>query len=73
MPCFLSSIQVFELLAEHLACWGCHVAFPELAFLSLTQLRKFAKHSPVDRFRQAGVVALRQPPCPALIDSREGV
>ena len=42
-----------ELLAEHLSCWGCHIAFPELSFLTLAQLRKFAKATPVDRFRQA--------------------
>lgn len=40
-----------ELLADHLATWGCHVAFPELSFLTVNQLRKFAKHSPVERFR----------------------
>ena len=43
-----------ELLAEHLSCWGCHIAFPELSFLTLAQLRKFAKATPVDRFRQGG-------------------
>ena len=41
-----------ELLAEHLACWGCHIAFPELSFLTLSQLRKFMKSTAVDRFRQ---------------------
>lgn len=43
--------QVMELLAEHLGCWGCHIAFPELAFLTTSQLRKFMKTSPVDRFK----------------------
>lgn len=44
-----------ELLAEHLACWGCHIAFPELSFLTLSQLRKFMKNTPVDRFRQGRI------------------
>lgn len=43
--------QVMELLAEHLGCWGCHIAFPELAFLTTAQLRKFMKATPVDRFK----------------------
>ncbi|EFN57450.1 hypothetical protein CHLNCDRAFT_142934 [Chlorella variabilis] len=47
--------QVMELLAEHLACWGCHIAFPELSFLTLSQLRKFMKNTPVDRFRQGRI------------------
>lgn len=42
-----------ELLAEHLACWGCHIAFPELSFLTVAQLRKFVKATPVERFRRA--------------------
>lgn len=48
-----------ELLADHLACWGCHIAFPELSFLTLTQLRKFMKATPVERFRQASKGAAR--------------
>ena len=44
-------LQVLELLAEHLSSWGCHIAFPELSYLTLTQLRKFMKTTPVDRFR----------------------
>ena len=40
-----------ELLADHLAQWSCHVSFPELAHLTLLQLRRFAKATPVDRFR----------------------
>lgn len=44
--------QVFELLAEHLAQWSFHVAFPELAQLPLTTLKRFVKFSPVDRFRK---------------------
>lgn len=42
-----------ELLAEHLACWGCHISFPELSFLTVSQLRKFMKNTPVERFRLA--------------------
>lgn len=32
-------------LADHLAQWSCHVAFPELAFPVLVRLRRFAKAS----------------------------
>lgn len=55
LPCALPPLlgQVMELLADHLACWGCHIAFPELSFLTLTQMRKFMKATPVERFRQA--------------------
>ncbi|KAI3438608.1 hypothetical protein D9Q98_001031 [Chlorella vulgaris] len=45
--------QVMELLAEHLACWGCHISFPELSFLTVSQLRKFIKNTPVERFRKS--------------------
>lgn len=41
-----------ELLAEHLGCWGCHIAFPELSFITVSTLRKFMKTTPVERFRQ---------------------
>lgn len=44
--------QVFELLADHLAQWSFHVAFPELAQLPLTTLKRFIKSSTVDRFRR---------------------
>lgn len=47
----MTNVQVMELLADHLAQWSCHVAFPELAHLTLVQLRRFAKSTPVDRFR----------------------
>ena len=40
-----------ELLADHLAQWGCSVAFPELAHVPLLHLRKFVKACPVDRFK----------------------
>lgn len=43
----------FETLAEHLAQWGCHVAFPELSHLSLNRLRKFAKTTSVEKFRKS--------------------
>lgn len=46
-------LQVLELLAEHLAQWSCHIAFPELSHLPLAHLRAFAKHCRVDRFRTA--------------------
>lgn len=57
--------QVMELLAEHLACWGCHIAFPELAFLTAAQLRRFMKATPVERFRWALVGWGRQLAQPA--------
>ncbi|GAB4817038.1 hypothetical protein N2152v2_004084 [Parachlorella kessleri] len=44
--------QVVELLADHLSQWSCHVAFPELAHLTLVQLRRFCKATPVDKFRR---------------------
>lgn len=47
------SLQVLELLAGHLAQWSCHVAFPELVQLPLLHLRRFAKASPVERFRKS--------------------
>jgi len=45
--------QVMELLAGHLAQWGYHVSFPELAHLPLAQLRRFAKTTSVERFRRS--------------------
>ena len=44
--------QILELLTDHLAQWGCSIAFPELAHMVLLQLRRFAKSSPVERFRR---------------------
>eukprot|EP00899_Mesostigma_viride_P025298 jgi/Mesvir1/5953/Mv00712-RA.1 len=38
-------------LTEHLAQWAYSIAFPELAFPVLVQLRKLAKEVKVDRFR----------------------
>ncbi|KAJ9520966.1 hypothetical protein QJQ45_022715 [Haematococcus lacustris] len=45
--------QVLEVLAQHLAQWSCSVALPELSHLSALQLRRFAKTTKVDKFRQA--------------------
>ncbi|GFH07055.1 nucleolar complex 2-like protein, partial [Haematococcus lacustris] len=45
--------QVLEVLAQHLAQWSCSVALPELSHLSSLQLRRFAKTTKVDKFRQA--------------------
>ena len=45
--------QALELLADHLSQWSCHVAFPEMAHLPLAQLRRFAKATSVQRFRQS--------------------
>ena len=36
-----------------MAQWSCHIAFPEMAHLSLHHLRKFVKQCPVERFRAA--------------------
>ena len=44
-------MQVMEQLAVHLGQWSCSVAFPELAHLTLVQLRRFIKASTVERFR----------------------
>jgi nucleolar complex protein 2 len=41
-----------EVLADHLAQWACHPAFPELAHLPAAALRKFAKRTQVERFRK---------------------
>ena len=43
---------VFGCLADHLAQWGYHVAFPELAHLTLQRLRRFAKTTSVEKFRR---------------------
>ncbi|KAG2453202.1 hypothetical protein HYH02_002526 [Chlamydomonas schloesseri] len=43
--------QLLEVLAEHLACWSCSIALPELAHVPLLALRRFAKACPVERFR----------------------
>ncbi|KAL4519392.1 hypothetical protein Ndes2437A_g07590 [Nannochloris sp. 'desiccata'] len=45
--------QALELLADHLSQWACHVSFPELAHLPLAQLRRYAKTTPVERFRKS--------------------
>lgn len=45
--------QALELLADHLSQWACHVSFPELANLPLAQLRRYAKTTPVERFRKS--------------------
>ncbi|KAK9822072.1 hypothetical protein WJX74_004970 [Apatococcus lobatus] len=42
-----------EQLAGHMAQWSCHIAFPEMAHLSIHHLRKFVKQCPVERFRAA--------------------
>lgn len=44
--------QLLELVAEHLAQWACHIAFPELSHATLLQLRRFAKRTTVDKCRQ---------------------
>ena len=36
-----------------MAQWSCHIAFPEMAHLSIHHLRKFVKQCPVERFRAA--------------------
>ncbi len=46
-------LQALELLAGHMAQWSCHIAFPEMAHLSMHHLRKFVKQCPVERFRAA--------------------
>lgn len=44
--------SVVEELAEHLAQWSYSVAFFELSFIPLVQLRSFCKTTKVDRFRR---------------------
>ena len=44
--------QVMELLAEHLSQWAAHVAAPETGHLTIVALRRFARSTPVDRFRR---------------------
>lgn len=47
----LALLQVMEVVSEHLAQWSCSVAFPELAHVPLTALKRFIKTSSVDRFK----------------------
>lgn len=44
--------SVLHHLAEHLAQWSYHVAFPELAFTILVRLRRFHERTNIDRFRR---------------------
>ncbi|KAJ6796772.1 nucleolar complex protein 2-like protein isoform X2 [Iris pallida] len=44
--------SVVEELAEHLAQWSYSVAFFELSFVPLVQLRSFCKSTNIDRFRR---------------------
>lgn len=44
--------SVLHHLAEHLAQWSYHVAFPELAFTILVRLRRFHERTNNDRFRR---------------------
>ena len=43
--------QMMELLAAHFAQWACSMAFPEMAHLTLQQLRRFAKQCKAERLR----------------------
>ncbi|MEW5298161.1 MAG: hypothetical protein WDW36_001313 [Sanguina aurantia] len=44
--------QALELLSEHLTQWSCSISFPELSHMTLLHLRRFARASPVERFRK---------------------
>lgn len=46
------SLQVLELLTEHLAQWATSISFPELSHLPCVVLRGFIKGCAVERFRR---------------------
>lgn len=47
--CVAAAIEQFS---DHLGQWSYSIAFPELALVPLTGLRRFAKTTKVDRFRR---------------------
>ena len=58
----------YELLSDHLAQWGSHPGFLEVAYIPLLRLRTFVKSSNKDRFKRGG----RQL-CQAIVETQERV
>ncbi len=58
----------YELLSDHLAQWGSHPGFLEIAYIPLLRLRAFIKASNKDRFKRGG----RQL-CQAIVDTQDRV
>ncbi|EHA8588198.1 putative Nucleolar complex protein 2 [Cocos nucifera] len=52
--------SVVEELAEHLSQWSYSVAFFELSFIPVVQLRNFCKYTKADRFRREIKELIRQ-------------
>lgn len=58
----------YELLSDHLAQWGSHPGFLEIAHIPLLRLRAFVKSSNKDRFKRGGKQL-----CQAIADTQERV
>ena len=58
----------YELLSDHLAQWGSHPGFLEIAYIPLLRLRAFVKSSNKDRFKRGA----RQL-CQAILDTQERI
>ena len=58
----------YELLSDHLAQWGSHPGFLEIAYIPLLRLRAFVKSSNKDRSKRGGKQL-----CQAIADTQERV
>ena len=57
---------VFELLCDHLAQWGHHPGFLEIAYIPLLRLRAFVKSNNRDRFKRGAKQI-----CQAIVETQE--
>eukprot|EP00252_Welwitschia_mirabilis_P010252 TRINITY_DN23432_c0_g1_i1.p1 TRINITY_DN23432_c0_g1~~TRINITY_DN23432_c0_g1_i1.p1 ORF type:complete len:802 (+),score=168.31 TRINITY_DN23432_c0_g1_i1:173-2578(+) len=63
--------SVLDLLTEHLAQWGYHVAFPDLAFPILIRLQRFHERTSIDKFQRQVKQLIDQIECNAALVSKK--